>query len=191
MRSKSGREQFNKLKYAINLLAEVFKIFGKEGNYYFLKFFRNTNGKTGLLLRYIFLKNCCKGVGDNVSLHPGVFLFNLKLVYIGSNVSIHPLCYIDGAGGITIGDNVSIAHNCTIITTNHQWGDRSLPIKYNKELHKSVYIDNDVWLGCGVRVLAGVHIKSRSIIAAGAVVNKNVESNAIYGGVPAKKIKEI
>lgn len=187
----TGREQFEKFAAVIQLLAAVLRMFGKKGNYFLLCFFRNTNGKMGLLLRYVFLKNLVKRLGNNVSIQPGVYLFNLQNIEIGDNVSIHPMCYIEGAGGITIGNNVSIAHNCSILTTNHQWSDVSIPIKYNRESYSSVYINDDVWLGCGVRILAGVEIKSRSIIAAGAVVNKNVESNTIYGGVPAKLIKYI
>ncbi len=187
----TGRSQFNKFKFVIKILVIFSGFLGRKINYFLLKNFRNNNGKLGLLLRYVFLKNCCFKVGDNVSIHPGVYLFNLHNVEFGNNISIHPMCYLDGAGGIKIGNNVSIAHNCSILTANHQWSDSSIPIKYNKEILNPVSIGEDVWLGCGVRILAGVNILSRSIIAAGAVVNKDVESNVIYGGVPAKKIKNI
>jgi Acetyltransferase (isoleucine patch superfamily) len=187
----SGRNQFKKFRGIISILVFLTGIFGRRVNYFFLKIFRNMNGKIGLLLRYILLKNCCAKVGDNVSIQPGVYLFNLQNVEFGNNVSVHPMCYIDGAANIRIGNNVSIAHSCSILTANHQWDDISLPIKYNKEVLLPVIIEEDVWLGCGVRVLAGVKIHRRSIIAAGAVVNKDIESSTIYGGVPAKKIKSI
>lgn len=48
---------------------------------------------------------------------------------------------------------------------------------------------DDVWIGCGVRILCGVHIDTRCIIGANSLVNKSVDSFSIYGGVPAKKIK--
>ena len=188
---KRGRDQFDKFKYLINLFVAFFSVFGKKGNYFLFIFLRNARGKLGLLLRYVFLKNCVKSIGDNVSIQPGVFLFSPQNIEIGNNVSIHPMCYIEGAGGIKIGDDVSIAHNCSIVTSNHQWNDLTIPIKYNKEVLSPVIINNDIWLGCGVRVLSGVEIKSRTIIAAGAVVNKNVGPNAMYGGVPAKLIKDI
>jgi|SRR5690606_2734508 len=191
MNVNTGREKFQKFKLIINFTSSILRLFGKRINLILLKFFRNTNGPIGLVLRYIFLKNCAQKVGDNVSIHPCVFLFNLNHVVIGDNVSIHPLCYLDGFGGLEIGSNVSIAHNCSILTTNHQWSDLNLPIKYNKEVTGKVVIKDDVWLGCGVRILAGVNINSRSILAAGAVVTKDVESNSIYAGVPAKKIKDI
>lgn len=187
----TGRDKFKRYKQLITLLGVFFNFFGKKGNQLFFLYFRNTNGKIGLVLRYVFLRNCALSVGDNVSIQPGVYLFNLHNLEIGSNVSIHPMCYFDAAGGLKIGSNVSIAHNCSILTANHQWSDTSIPIKYNKEVLSEVIINDDVWLGCGVRVLAGVKIERRSVVAAGAVVNKNVDENTIVGGVPAKKIKEI
>lgn len=54
-----------------------------------------------------------------------------------------------------------------------------------------VEIENDVWIGCGVRIMAGVTIHKRSIVAAGAVVTKDIDSGSLVGGVPAKMIKEI
>lgn len=188
---QTGRAKFGKLKKIINILGAFFNVFGVKANYCFLKMFRNTNGKIGLLLRYVFLKNCCKSIGDNVSIQPNVFLFNLQNVEIGDNVSIHPMCYIEGAGGVSIGNDVSIAHSSTLISTNHTWEDKNIPIKYNKETFAEIVIEDDVWIGCGVRILSGVKINKRSIIAAGAVVNKEIESNTIYAGVPARLIKNI
>ena len=188
---ETGREKFKKNKAIIIFLVKSIGILPNRLLLFFLRFFRNTNGKIGLLVRYILVKNIAKQCGDNVSIHPGVFLFNLQNICFGNNISIHPMCYIDGSGGIIIDDNVSIAHSSSIISSNHTWNDDSIPIKYNKELHKKVVIHEDVWIGCGCRVLAGVTVSKRVIIAAGAVVNKNLEQKAIYGGVPAKLIKKI
>lgn len=188
---KTGREMFRKFERVISLLIRLFSFFDKRGNYFFLKLFRNTGGKIGVLLRYVFISNCAKEIGPNVSIQPNVFIFNPQNLKIGENVSIHPMCYIEAAGGITISDNVSIAHSTSLISTNHTWDDIETPIKYNNEIKHSVIICEDVWIASGVRILAGVTINKRSIIAAGAVVTRNVESNTIYGGIPAKKIKDI
>lgn len=187
----TGRERFRKYHKVINFLALLFSVFGKGGNGFLLKFFRNTNGKTGLVLRYIFLKNSAEAVGINVSVQPGVYLLNTGKLRMGNNVSIHPMCYLDAEGGIEIGNDVSIAHGSSILSTNHDWDDPAVAIKYNKVKFAKVSIKNDVWIGCGVRVLAGVMVGTRSIIAAGSVVNKEVESHTIVAGIPAKIIKRI
>jgi acetyltransferase-like isoleucine patch superfamily enzyme len=187
----TGREKFKKIKILVNFFSRIFKIFGHRVNLLFLNFFRNTNGNIGVLLRYIFIKNLAKKVGDNVSIQPGVYLFNLQNIEFGNNVSIHPMCYLEGAGGIIIGDDVSIAHASTLISANHTWEDQSKPIKYNPEKLGAITLENDVWVGCGVRILADVIIRERSIIAAGAVVNKSFENKCLIGGVPAKVIKKI
>jgi acetyltransferase-like isoleucine patch superfamily enzyme len=187
----TGREKFSKIAYLVNFLARCFAVLGKKINLSLLLSFRNTNGNLGILLRYIFVKNLAKKVGQNVSVQPGVFLFNLQNIEFGDNVSIHPMCYLEGIGGIVIGNDVSIAHASTLISANHTWNDVSLPIKYNPEKCGKIHIQNDVWVGCGVRILADVTIETRSVIAAGAVVNKSFESHSIIGGVPAKLIKKI
>lgn len=187
----SGRDQFKRFKMPISLLIGFFKLFGKSGNRFFLKFHRNTNGRIGLLLRYVFLKNLCKKCGDNVSVHPGVFLFHLPELELGSNVSIHPMCYLEAAGGIKIGNDVSIAHSSSLVSVNHSWDNPDIPIKYNKENLSPIQIDDDVWIGAGVRILAGIRLKKRTVVAAGAVVNKSFEENSLIGGVPAKLIKEL
>ena len=101
------------------------------------------------------------------------------------------MCYLDGCGGISIGDNVSIAHNTSLISFNHTHKQKNIPIKYNPIECGHIYIERDVWIGCGTRILSGVSIGTRAIVAAGSVVNKNVEEFSIYGGVPSKLIKYI
>ena len=92
---------------------------------------------------------------------------------------------------LLLGNDISIAHNTSILSSNHTWNDTNIAIKYNKEIFSKVTIKNDVWIGCGVRILAGVTINTRSIVAAGAVVNKTFDEKSLIGGVPAKLIKNI
>jgi acetyltransferase-like isoleucine patch superfamily enzyme len=186
----SGRDKFRKIKGFITVLVAIHSIFPYGFNLFLMKFFRNTNGKFGLLVRYVLLKNLAESCGDNVSVQPGVYLFALNNMKIGHNVSIHPMCYLDATGGLDIGNDVSIAHASSIMTTNHTWDQSSVPIKYNPETFAKVTIADDVWIGSGVRVLAGVMIATRCVIAAGAVLNKDTESFSVYGGVPAKFIKK-
>jgi len=150
-----------------------------------------SHGLIGVAARNMLYTSSLKHSGSTLYVAKYVIIKNLEKISIGENVSLHEFCYIDGLGGIFIGDNVSIAHSSSILSTNHQWGDRSLPIKYNPVVSAPVTIANDVWIGCGVRILAGVTIGPRSVIAAGAVVSKSITGNAIYAGVPARKIRDL
>ena len=77
--------------------------------------------------------------------------------------------------------------NATISTLNH-----GIEVEYRSTTYpKKVVIGNNVWIGSGAHILSGVTIGDNSIIAAGALVNKDVPSNVIVGGMPAKVIKEI
>lgn len=107
----------------------------------------------------------------------------------GNNVSINPYSYL--AGNINIGSNVSIANHTSIHCANHSFSDKTVPIKYQPIINDPITIEDDVWIASGCRILSGVHIGKRVIIAAGAVVTKSIETNSIYAGVPAKKIKSI
>lgn len=139
----------------------------------------------------MLLNSLIEAIGDNVSLREGVHLIALKNMRIGKNVSIHPNCYIDASGGVTIGDNVSIATNTILISTTHTWEDKNTPIKYNPLLPTPIYIEDDVWIGCGVKIIGPCHIHKRTIVAAGAVIKGDVGPECIVGGIPAKEIKKI
>lgn len=187
----TGREQFQKIKPIIELCSKILSLLGRKINNKLFLCFRNTSGKFGILIRYILLKNLALKLGDNVSIQPNVFLFNIQHITFGNNVSVHPMCYIEGAGGVVIGDNVSLAHASTIISTSHTWDNPNIPIKYNPETKGEVVLEDDIWIGCGVRILSGVKIKSRTVVAAGAIVNKSFEGGVVLAGIPATIKKSI
>lgn len=142
-------------------------------------------------MRYCLLKRLIPTCGDNVFVGRSVEIKNWDNLTIGSHVSIHKQCYLDAVGGIHIANDVSIAHQTSIISFEHTWEVSALAIRDNPVKASPITIHSDVWIGCGCRILAGVEIFSRSIVAAGAVVTKHVHANTIVGGVPAKPIKTI
>jgi acetyltransferase-like isoleucine patch superfamily enzyme len=148
-------------------------------------------GYGGIGLRYMVLRRLAASCGDNVRVGPRVEIGHWDRLRVGNNVSIHPGCYLEAAGGITIGDDVSIAHHSSILSTNHTWSDDSRPIRDNPVTYAEVVVDSDVWIGCGVRVLAGVRLHERTVVAAGAVVHQDVPTRSLAGGVPAKVLKQI
>lgn len=110
-----------------------------------------------------------------------------KHIFIGKNVFINHGCSFLDLGGITIEDDVLIGPQVNIITENHP-----VDPKLRKSLDlKSVTIKRNAWIGANATILPGVTIGENSIVAAGAVVTKDVPDNTIVGGVPAKLIKKI
>lgn len=106
---------------------------------------------------------------------------------IGKNVYINHLCSFLDMGTITIGDNVLIGPKVNILSEEHPVN----PAKRKSLVVKPVVIKNGAWIGAGVTILPGVTVGENSIVAAGAVVNKDVPDNTIVGGIPAKMIKKI
>lgn len=186
----TGREIFAKYKSLINKVELSYSLLPKpvQGIVYRTCF----NDRAKLLLRYFNLRQQSNYIGTNVYIAENTIIKNTKLLNIGNNFSIHEFSYIDAIGGIDIGDNVSIAHNCSLVSFEHTWTEKKVPIKYNPTKNQSIKIGNDVWIGCGVRILSGAIIEDRVIVAAGSVVVKGtLKSGYIYGGIPAKKIKSL
>jgi acetyltransferase-like isoleucine patch superfamily enzyme len=189
MSDLSGRTLFKRIKPLIKVFVIVDSYLPRKLNNFLFVSLRGIGGKVGIVIRYILVKNLAKKCGDNVVIKENVYISNIEKLELGDNISIHPMCYFECSGGLMIGNNVSIAHSSSILTSTHTYSNFNLPIKYNEILKKTVVIHDDVWIGCGVRILCGVHIDTRCIIGANSLVNKSVDSFSIYGGVPAKKIK--
>ena len=184
-----GRLFFRKYKKIIYLFYRIYYISPMVLRKIYRIFFMGN--KFEILFNYFELKSKSKSIGDNIYVSKFVIIKNQYKLSVGSNFSIHEFSYIDAAGEIEIGDNVSIAHNCSLISFEHGWDDIDTPIKYNPTKLNKITIGNDVWLGCGVRILSGTVIEDRVIVAAGAVVKGHLESGYIYGGVPAKRLKKL
>lgn len=111
-------------------------------------------------------------------------------ISIGQNTFIGPGTCIAGPGNIRIGANCLIAAQSGIFANNHNFADLDLPIKEQGVTCKGIEIEDDCWLGSGVKVLDGVTIGKGSVIGAGAVVTKDIPSLSIAVGVPARVIKK-
>lgn len=110
-----------------------------------------------------------------------------KHIKLGKNVFINHACSFLDLGGITVEDHVLIGPRVNLITENH-------PVDPTKRKHldvRSILIKRNAWIGAGATILPGVTIGENSIVAAGAVVNKDVPDNTVVGGIPARHIKAI
>ena len=110
-----------------------------------------------------------------------------KNIHLGEHVFINAGCAFQDQGGIYIGDGALIGHHATIVTLNHDFDPEK-----RSALHPApVKIGKRVWLGANVTVLPGVSIGDGAIVAAGAVVTKDVAANTVVAGVPARFMKTI
>jgi len=106
---------------------------------------------------------------------------------IGKNVVINHACSFLDIGGITIEDDVLIGPKVNLITEGHPLN----PAERKALMVKPVIIKRNVWIGAGATILPGVTVGENAMVAAGAVVNKDVPANTVVAGVPAKIIKSI
>lgn len=129
-------------------------------------------------------------IGNNVVISSGVQIITWGAdVIIEDNTQINPYTVIHG--GVKIGQNVMIAAHCGIFPANHIFSDTSKPMLMQGLSRKGIVVEDNCWLGCGVKILDGVSVKYGSVIGANSVVVKNTVKNSVWVGSPAVKIKDI
>lgn len=147
----------------------------------------NTKYHTQQELRKLFSELTDQPVNESLTLFPPFYTDSGKNIHIGENVFINAGCNFQDQGGIIIGDNTLIGHNVVFATLNHGFN----PNKRSWIYPKAIVVGQNVWIGANATILQGITIGDNSIIAAGAVVSKDVPPNTIVGGIPAKIIREI
>ena len=131
-------------------------------------------------------------IGKGTKIHSTVILRQAKNIEIGEGCLINHNNVLQAGkvdAKIRIGNYVHTGANVMIIAFNHAFDTREIPTIKQDYYDADVTIGDDVWIGGGSIILAGVTIGKGAIIAAGAVVNSDVPDYAIYGGIPAKLIK--
>jgi acetyltransferase-like isoleucine patch superfamily enzyme len=108
---------------------------------------------------------------------------------MGDNCTLNPFCIILGYGGVTIGNNVRIAAGTSIVAFNHVMDDPDAPILSQGNKCLGIVIEDDVWIGTGVRVLDGVRIGRGAVVGAGSVVTRDIPPETVAFGVPARAIR--
>lgn len=128
-------------------------------------------------------------LGDRVKLDDGVHLQALGgQITLGTRTYLGPYVCMAGPGNITIGDHCLIASHSSLYANNHIFSDPDMIIDEQGVTTVGIVIEEDCWLGTGVRVLDGVTIGRGSVIGAGAVVTKDIPPYSIAVGVPARVI---
>ena len=186
----------------INFIKRLFRLILSP-----LNFFINTaitqwpDNKTGNKLRALLWRYGLNNFGKNSKVCSGSKFFFGKKIHIGDNLSMSNNVTLDpcDSHGIYIGDHVSISDGTYFRSANHKFdstekfiqhqGHECAEISHKGEKY-SIVIEDDVWIGARVVLISGTHICKGSVILSGSVVNKEVPTYEVWGGVPAKFISK-
>ena len=139
-------------------------------------------------IRAAFEELIGKPVGDSFTLIPPFFADYGLNITVGRAVFIGYQCMFEGHGAITIADQVMIANKVNLVTAGH-------PVERAKRrayiTAAPITIDTNVWIGTAATILPGVQIGADAVVAAGAVVTRDVPPATLVAGVPAKVIRDI
>jgi acetyltransferase-like isoleucine patch superfamily enzyme len=198
-------EVFSKLKFFLRGL--ILKIFVKEskGVIFLGKKCRISHchkitlGKTILIGNNVVINALCKDgikIGNNFSIQDNSIIECTGVLNqigvgleIGNNVGIAQNCFIQIRGSVKIGSNVIFGPNSSVFSENHNFTNKVKNIVNQGTKRSGVVIEDNVWIAARAVILDGVKIGNGAIIAAGAVVTKDVPPYAIVAGVPAKILK--
>jgi acetyltransferase-like isoleucine patch superfamily enzyme len=183
------------------LIFIIFLIFRKLNIYYCLsrKFYYNLNpyisiGRGTIIEKGVTLSTQYGGriiIGRNCILYRNSSLITHgNDIIMGDYSTVNPYTVIYGQGGCHIGNGVRIAALSTIVPSNHIFSDIETPIFKQGLSCKGITIEDDVWIGSGVRILDGITISKGCVIGAGSVVTKSTEPFGVYIGIPAKLLKK-
>jgi maltose O-acetyltransferase len=161
--------------------------------YIFDKLFHGLSYSTGSVasyLRYLALKLRSDSIGSNIIVNSDSIIIHSAKLKMGNNVSIGRRAFISARGGLTIGNNVLVAFDCVILTEEHIHG-KNITIWKSGFSTAPVSIGNNVLIGTKAIIMPGVSIGNNVVIGAHSVVTKNIPSNSIAVGIPARVIKKI
>lgn len=122
---------------------------------------------------------------EGFSLFPPFYTDCGRNITVGRRVFINAGCCFQDQGGISVGDETLIGHQVVLATLNHDLD----PARRANMTALPIVIGKKVWIGAHATILPGVTIGDRAVVAAGAAVTKNVPTDGIVAGVPAKPIE--
>jgi acetyltransferase-like isoleucine patch superfamily enzyme len=137
-----------------------------------------------------------EGARDAIAIAPTADIRSFALLHayggsirVGRGSCVNHFCFVNGAGGVEIGDDVMIGTHSVVLSSEHGLDDLDTAMARQPSVTRPVVIEPDVYVGAHVTVLAGVRIGRGAVVAAGAVVNRDVPPGAIVGGVPARVLR--
>ncbi|WDE07158.1 sugar O-acetyltransferase [Thalassomonas viridans] len=135
------------------------------------------------------LKQLFKTCGEQVVIESGFYCDYGDKISLGDRVFININCTILDGGQVVLGDDCLVGPNVQLMAVSHDTDPALRLEKHNYA--QDITIGKNVWLGAGVIIIGGINIGDNSVIGAGSVVTKDVESGYLYAGNPARKIKKL
>lgn len=144
-------------------------------------------GGLGRRLRGWLARQLFASAGVDINVERNAEFGSGRHIHIGDRSGIGIDCVLSGE--VHIGNDVMMGPRCSLIARNHEFRSRSVPMnRQGFQAMRPIHIEDDVWIGASVIILAGVRVGRGAIVAAGAVVTKDVVPYAIVGGNPARII---
>ena len=174
---REGEKDLQNEEFAKNLFQDAIRVtMGLNNKYH-----------TPEEIRKIMTELTGKKIDDTFRMFPPFYTDFGKNITIGKNVFINSGCHFQDQGGIEIGDGCLIGHNVVLATINHDLYPENNRINH----YAPIKLGKSVWVGSNSTILPGVTVGDWAVIAAGAVVTRDVPPLTIVGGVPAKVIRVI
>jgi len=145
------------------------------------------NSSAAAEIRDLLSQITASAIDESVAVFTPLYINYGKNTRIGKNVFINFDCVFLDLGGITIEDDVLIAPKVSLLSEGH-------PVSPNARqslVPGHIHIKKNAWIGAGATILPGITVGENAVVAAGAVVSKDVPANTVVGGIPAKHIKNI
>lgn len=129
-------------------------------------------------------------IGHSVTLQRGALIDAQRgYITLGDDVSVNHYTIILGTGGVIIGNFVRIAAHTMIVSFDHNFASRDIPITKQGITKKPIVIEDDVWIGAGAKILGGAIVAKGCVIGANAVVKGHTKPYGVYVGNPARLVK--
>ncbi|OQA94028.1 MAG: Galactoside O-acetyltransferase [Chloroflexi bacterium ADurb.Bin222] len=157
-------------------------------------------GRGAYLDQGVYIHACPQGVeigAGTLVMHGAVLhVYNFRDlphagIKIGRNSLIGEYTVIRGQGGVTLGDRVYTSPMTQLIAVNHNFDDPTRPFVEQGITAQGIVVEDDVWIGSSAIITDGVRVGQGAVVAAGAVVTKDVAPHTVVGGVPARLIRQI
>ena len=150
--------------------------------------FRWLPGFEGIVLRSFFYRLLFARMEGFTFIYPGAWLEHSFNIEVGSACSVNTGAFISARAPIRFGNGVLVGPNVVMVSSNHCFARRDLPISEQGHELAPITIGDDCWIGANAVILGGVTLAAGTIVSAGAVVTRDTEPYSIVGGSPAQKL---